>query len=55
MMQVKKLRSIIIDDSAFQRMAISKLINNHPDLDLIVEYKDGYEATCHEKRRYRHL
>lgn len=43
-MQAKKLRSIIIDDSAVQRMAVSTLIANHPDLELIVAYKDGFEA-----------
>lgn len=43
-MQAKKLRSIIVDDSAVQRMAVSTLIANHPDLELIVEYKDGFEA-----------
>lgn len=43
-MQVKKLRSIIVDDSAVQRLAISKLIATHPDLELIIQYKDGFEA-----------
>lgn len=43
-MQVRKLRSIIVDDSAVQRLAVSKLISNHPDLELIIQYKDGFEA-----------
>mgnify|MGYP000569034424 CR=1 FL=1 len=43
-MQIKKLRSIIVDDSAVQRMAVSKLISSHPDLELIIQYKDGFEA-----------
>ena len=43
-MQVKKLKSIIIDDSAVQRLAVSKLIATHPDLELIIQYKDGFEA-----------
>ncbi len=43
-MQAKKLRSIIVDDSAVQRMAVSKLISNHPNLELIIQYKDGFEA-----------
>ena len=43
-MQVKKLRSIIVDDSAVQRLAISKLIATHADLELIIQYKDGFEA-----------
>ena len=43
-MQAKKLRSIIVDDSAVQRLAVSKLIASHPDLELIIQYKDGFEA-----------
>ncbi len=43
-MQAKKLRSIIVDDSAVQRLAVSKLIDGHPDLELIIQYKDGFEA-----------
>ncbi len=43
-MQAKKLRSIIVDDSAVQRIAVSKLIDSHPDLVLIIQYKDGFEA-----------
>lgn len=43
-MQVKKLRSIIVDDSAVQRLAVSKLVDSHPDLELILQYKDGFEA-----------
>lgn len=43
-MKTKKLRSIIVDDSSVQRTAVSKLIANHHDLELIVQYKDGFEA-----------
>ncbi len=43
-MQAKKLRSILIDDSAVQRLAVSKLISGHPELELIIQYKDGFEA-----------
>ncbi len=43
-MQAKKLRSIIVDDSAVQRLAVCKLIASHPDLELIIQYKDGFEA-----------
>ena len=43
-MQAKKLRSIIVDDSAVQRLAVSKLVASHPDLELIIQYKDGFEA-----------
>ncbi|MGF1558011.1 MAG: LytR/AlgR family response regulator transcription factor [Flavobacteriaceae bacterium] len=43
-MQTKKLRCILVDDSAIQRVAVGKLIARHPNLDLVAEYKDGYEA-----------
>ncbi len=43
-MQTKKLRCILVDDSAIQRVAVGKLIARHPNLDLVSEYKDGYEA-----------
>lgn len=43
-MNTNKLRTIIVDDSSLQRMAVSKLINDHPNLDLIAEYNNGMEA-----------
>ena len=43
-MQAKKLRCIIVDDSTVQRLAISKLVARHPNLDLIIEYNNGLEA-----------
>ena len=39
-----KLRSIIVDDSAMQRMAVAKLVNNHPNLGLVAEYSNAIEA-----------
>ncbi len=39
-----KLRSIIVDDSSMQRMAVAKLVNNHPNLMLIAEYSNAIEA-----------
>jgi len=39
-----KLRSIIVDDSYMQRMAVAKLVNNHPNLELIAEYSNAIEA-----------
>ncbi|MDX1364017.1 LytR/AlgR family response regulator transcription factor [Arenibacter latericius] len=39
-----KLRSIIVDDSSMQRMAVVKLINNHPSLALVAEYSNAIEA-----------
>lgn len=39
-----KLRSIIVDDSSMQRMAVAKLVNNHPNLILVAEYSNAIEA-----------
>ncbi len=39
-----KLRSIIVDDSSIQRMAVAKLVNNHPNLSLVAEYSNAIEA-----------
>ncbi|TMM56780.1 response regulator transcription factor [Maribacter algarum] len=43
-METNKLRTIVVDDSSLQRMAVSKLINDHPHLDLVAEYNNGMEA-----------
>jgi len=40
-----KLRCIIVDDSAMQRMAIAQLVNNHPNLALVSEYSNAIEAN----------
>lgn len=43
-MEINKLRTIVVDDSSLQRMAVSKLISDHPHLDLVAEYNNGIEA-----------
>ncbi len=43
-MKTNKLRTIVVDDSSLQRMAVSKLISDHPNLDLVAEYNNGMEA-----------
>lgn len=43
-METNKLRTIVVDDSSLQRMAVSKLINDHPNLELVAEYNNGMEA-----------
>ena len=43
-METNKLRTIIVDDSSLQRMAVSKLISDHPNLNLVAEYNNGMEA-----------
>lgn len=47
-----KLKCTIVDDSAMQRMAVSKLIENHPNLTFLSEYRNGMEALkgiAHDK------
>lgn len=39
-----KLRSVIVDDSSMQRMAVAKLVNNHPKLALVAEFSNAIEA-----------
>ena len=39
-----KLRSIVVDDSSMQRMAVAKLVNNHPNLALVADYSNAIEA-----------
>ena len=43
-MSTVKLKCIIIDDSTIQRIAVAKLVNNHNELTLVAEYKNGLEA-----------
>jgi two-component system LytT family response regulator len=39
-----RLNCIIVDDSKLQRMAVARLIKNHPSLNLVAEYSNGIEA-----------
>ena len=43
-MQTKKLRTIVVDDSSLQRMAVGKLVSDHLNLELVAEYNNGMEA-----------
>ncbi|MGB6153889.1 MAG: LytTR family DNA-binding domain-containing protein [Pricia sp.] len=43
-MEPRKLNTIVIDDSKLQRMAVAELVSNHPNLDLVADYKNGIEA-----------
>ena len=40
-----KLRSIIVDDSSMQRMAVAQLVNKHPNLALVAQYSNAIEAN----------
>ena len=39
-----KLNCVIVDDSTLQRMVIAKLVNNHPNLNLIGDFSNAIEA-----------
>ena len=39
-----KLKCIVVDDSTMQRLAVAKLVKNHPNLTLIAEYSNAIEA-----------
>ena len=43
-MEIQKLKSIIIDDSEIQRVALSKIVNKHPNLILEGSYRNGIQA-----------
>lgn len=48
-MSEKKLRSIVVDDSEIQRTTVAKLIKNHPNLELVAEYRNGVEVLKNVK------
>ena len=39
-----QLKCIVVDDSAIQRLAITKLVEDHPSLDLVAEYSSALET-----------
>jgi two-component system, LytTR family, response regulator len=39
-----KLNCVVIDDSSIQRMIISKLVNNHQNLNLVGDFSNAIEA-----------
>lgn len=39
-----QLKCIVVDDSAIQRLAITKLVEDHPALDLVAEYSSALET-----------
>jgi DNA-binding LytR/AlgR family response regulator len=43
-MKAEILRTIVIDDSSLQRMAVSRMTQAHQNLDFIAEYSNGVEA-----------
>ena len=39
-----KLNCVVVDDSSIQRMIIAKLVNNHPNLNLVGDFSNAIEA-----------
>ena len=39
-----KLNCVVVDDSSLQRMVITKLVNNHPNLHLVGDFSNAIEA-----------
>jgi two-component system, LytTR family, response regulator len=39
-----KLNCVVVDDSSIQRMIMTKLVNNHPNLHLIGDFSNAIEA-----------
>ena len=39
-----KLNCVVVDDSSLQRIVITKLVNNHPNLNLIGDFSNAIEA-----------
>lgn len=39
-----KLNCVIVDDSSIQRIVIAKLVNNHPQLHLVGEFTNAFDA-----------
>ncbi|WP_158729977.1 MULTISPECIES: LytTR family DNA-binding domain-containing protein [unclassified Flavobacterium] len=39
-----KLNCVVVDDSSIQRMIIAKLVNNHPNLNLMGDFSNAIEA-----------
>tara|TARA_A100000171_G_C2099580_1_gene128926 strand:+ start:80 stop:826 length:747 start_codon:yes stop_codon:yes gene_type:complete len=42
---IMKLKSIIVDDSSMQRMAVAQLVNKLPNLALVAQYSNAIEAN----------
>lgn len=43
-MGAQKLKTIVIDDSKVQRLAVMELVRKHDQLDFVADYKNGIEA-----------
>jgi len=39
-----RLNCVVVDDSSLQRMIITKLVNNHPNLNLVGDFSNAIEA-----------
>lgn len=39
-----KLNCVVVDDSAIQRMTVTKLVANHPNLNLVGDFSNAIET-----------
>jgi two-component system LytT family response regulator len=44
MNKIMKLNCVVVDDSSIQRMIITKLVNNHQNLNLVGDFSNAIEA-----------
>jgi two-component system LytT family response regulator len=44
MNRIMKLNCVVVDDSSIQRMIITKLVNNHQNLNLVGDFSNAIEA-----------
>jgi len=42
-----KLNCVVLDDSSIQRITINKLVNNHPNLNLLGDFSNAIEARSY--------
>ena len=42
-----KVRVLLVDDHADVRQAVKEILNSYPDLEIVGEARDGFEAICH--------
>jgi chemotaxis response regulator CheB len=42
-----KLNCVVVDDSSIQRMIITKLVNNHQNLNLVGDFSNAIKTKNH--------
>ena len=44
-MSDSKVRVLVVDDSAFMRIAVKRTLESHPKIEVVGQAKDGAEAV----------